>query len=130
MPLLLRLFVLITHQSPGQKELMACDHCAVSVAELSALKFLWLDGNPLSYAPFYRLDVLAWFETSQLCLDGRSPKSSESTAVAMRATGEVPLAWHIMAQYVSQQHLLWRPKKARHTCPRLLHVLWSSLRLA
>ena len=81
-------------------------------AELTDLRYLWLEGNPLSYAPFYRLDVLAWFDVTHLCLDGVSPKSSESTAVAMRATGEVPLAWHIMAQYVSQQQLLWRPKEA------------------
>ena len=83
-------------------------------ADLTALKNLWLEGNPLSYAPFYRLDVLAWFEGCQLCLDGVLPKGSEISAVALRATGEVPLAWHIMAQFVSQQHLLWRPKEARH----------------
>lgn len=75
------------------------------------LRSLWLEGNPLSYAPFYRLDVLAWFDLPQLVLDGMVAKSSESTAVAMRATGEVPLAWQIMAQYVSQRQLLWRPRE-------------------
>ena len=86
---------------------------------------MWLEGNPLSYAPFYRLDVLAWFDTSQLCLDGVHPKSSESSAVAMRATGEVPLAWQIMAQYVSQQELLWRPKEACHSSSK--HTLELAL---
>lgn len=92
--------------------------------ELRELRSLWLEGNPLSYAPFYRLDVLAWFDLPQLVLDGMVAKSSESTAVAMRATGEVPLAWQIMAQYVSQRQLLWRPREAV-TAPRA-GVLWRA----
>lgn len=81
---------------------------------MGGLKHLWLEGNPLAYAPFYRLDVLAWFDTPHLILDGHLSKSSESAAVAMRATGQVPLAWQIMAQYVSQQHLLWRPNEVQN----------------
>ena len=97
-------------------------------AELTDLRSLWLEGNPLAYAPFYRLDVLAWFDTHNLRLDGVQPQSNEATAVALRAAGEVPYAWHIMAQYVSQQELLWQPQQVAKS--RSPGVLWRAASVA
>lgn len=72
---------------------------------------LWLEGNPLSYAPFYRLDVLAWFDSGHLALDGVAPGSGELTAAALRAAGDMPHAWHILSLYINQKQLLWRPSR-------------------
>ena len=78
---------------------------------LDQLELLYLEGNPLAYAPFYRLDVLSWAPSPLLKLDGVITQKEEREAAGLRVAGQIPLAWQIMSEFVGQRELLWRPPK-------------------
>ena len=93
-------------------------------ADLHKLQSLWLDGNPLAYAPFYRLDVLSWVPTMSLSLDGVATQKEELEAAGLRVAGQIPLAWQIMSEFVGQRELLWRPPKRVNMGLLLLATLY------
>ncbi|KAK9811953.1 hypothetical protein WJX73_002772 [Symbiochloris irregularis] len=74
---------------------------------LSNLRSLGLEGNPIAYAPFYRVDALQCLPQCAcgLVLDGRPVHTSESEALATHALfreTDVSPGMHALARYISQ----------------------------
>ncbi|KAK9905071.1 hypothetical protein WJX75_009256 [Coccomyxa subellipsoidea] len=93
--------------------LIASIHEVVRLSDLTTLRALWLEDNPIAFARLYRIDVLGCFpESQQLLLDGRASQRSETEIAALRAQGNAPPdSWRVMERFVSQaNHFLpWGP---------------------